>query len=129
MSKFFGALLLIATIIGTAAACEVADEATCIASMTAEATKAVMSGNVADQCTSYSNFAKCLTGVSCYPDAELTTAIMMGDAKTAKEACLAGIKQLEAGKCPATTCDSGSSIAPAVGMITAIFATMLKMLA
>ena len=157
MSKFFGALLLL-TIIGTAAACDTEALAKCAsefgdaqvkavakysADFDADAASVFADGKVTDTalstaCEPARAYAACMTGISCYPEMKSLCTEAQKTVESAGYLALDYELQMAVGKglypkvevgCPSTTCDSGSSIAPALGMVSAIFATMLKMLA
>ena len=91
MSKFFGALLLIA-FIGTASAeCAVEDVVKCVTPLSTNAVT----------CASVATYAACLTGINCYHDETL-----VGETMTAKKVCEAQVADLDAPgpeACPATT--------------------------
>ena len=138
MSKSLVALLLITlgAFISTAAGCDVDKLTLCKGLKEASRKAATAQANVeagtgvlktSSPCSPISDDVKCLLGASCYPTYELDGVIENPQAD-----CLQGLKVVNmvkknaADKCPVTTCDSGASIAPGLGMITAL--AMLKML-
>ena len=79
-------------------------------------------------CAAISTFAKCSTRAGCYPEYS-EGGVTFSTKKSTCQSEFDRVTELSGTvQCAPTTCDSGTSISPALGLATAIFASMLKML-